>query len=124
MDEYLRYGFYVEAIIPVVTDEDINDSDNLRDVRNYAASLDVGFRSWHAFITEFYRDIPAIFEKDGEEVFLNMDVFETPCIDYWFRDFCTHVPENVTPRLRKEARQRVLVLASLLKAHKVLERRK
>ena len=117
-DQYLKYGFYVNGIISVVTEAQIIRPEFVRAVRNYAASLGVPWRSWHGFITDFYRDAPVIFVNESmNEVFLNMEVFETPSIDYWFRDFVQPVPDCVTPVVRREAKGRVIILATLMRAH-------
>ncbi|MEI9850878.1 MAG: hypothetical protein WDN24_08465 [Sphingomonas sp.] len=68
-----------------------------------------------AFIDGYYRDAPKIFvrtrKRDGErrEMYLPLvRAFDHPGIDWWFRDFCVAVPDNITPRLpRREAKLRV-----------------
>ena len=117
-DQYLKYGFYVNGIIPVVTEAQIMRPGFVRATKNYSASLGVPWRNWHGFVTDFYRDVPVIFINDRmQEVHLNMEVFETPSIDYWFRDFVKPVPDDVNPIVRREAKGRVIILATLMRAH-------
>ncbi|MEZ5692243.1 MAG: hypothetical protein R3D99_00005, partial [Altererythrobacter sp.] len=87
-DDYLEYGFLVRGIIPIVTEKELGNPEFIRRVRTYASMLGIPWRRWHTFLTDLYRDAPFIFVKDQcQEVYLNMDVFETESIDYWFRDF-------------------------------------
>ena len=52
------------------------------------------------------------------EIYLNMQEFERLHIREWFRDFCcTPCSPDVEPRVRGEAKERVRILATILKAH-------
>lgn len=90
----------------------------IHDLRGFTASLPVNFRQWRDYLANEYRDYPGmIVDADGQEVFLNMSVFELPNIEYWFRDFaCTPCSPSITPRLRVEACERVQVMATILRA--------
>ena len=118
-DEFLKYGFYVKGIVPVATERQVQNPDYVRALKNYAASLGISWRRWHQFLTDIYRDMPVIFVNDqNDEVFLDMEVFETASIDYWFRDFVKPVLPCTTPIVRKEAKARVVVFASLMCAYR------
>ena len=117
-EDYLKYGFYVRGMVPVVTERQVQCPENIRALRNYAASLGKPWRKWHEFLIDFYRDAPFIFVNGRqEEVFLDIEVFETESIDYWFRDFVKPVPPCSRTTVRKEAKSRVAVFASLMRAH-------
>ncbi|MEI9849874.1 MAG: hypothetical protein WDN24_02230 [Sphingomonas sp.] len=124
MDEYLKYGFFAEGIIDVLTAEEMSDPETIRWIKNTAAGMEIPFRKWLAFIDGYYRDAPKIFvrtrKRDGErrEMYLPLvRAFDHPGIDWWFRDFCVAVPDNITPRLpRREAKLRVWVLGCLLRS--------
>jgi len=124
-DEYLRYGFYAKGIIPVVTKRDLLNQRVRRNIKNYAVGLGIPYRQWLEFLTDFYRDAPVIFvDAMGQEVFLDMSVFEDcASIDHWFRDFVVFAPEGKHVVIRKKAMGRVVVLGSLLAAHRSLRRK-
>lgn len=72
---------------------------------------------WHDHIADLYCNYKGwISGPSGEEVFLDTQVFEVAHIREWFRDFIQPVREGTTPRLRREARERVRVLATIMRA--------
>lgn len=120
-DDYLRYGFYAKGIFPVVTDRELSNPKFIREMRNYAASLDVPYMQIRDFITTWYARAPVLFHDHlDREVMINTAWLETPSFDYWARDFCKPVPMMVRPRIRIEARNRAGAFCSLLRAHKGL----
>ena len=104
--------------IALVSDKALSDPEFIRDLRSFAYGLKVSSYHWHDFLCDLYRDYPGcIINENGEEVFLDMHVFEVPSIRDWFRDFCcTPVPATITPYVRGEARERARILATILKA--------
>jgi hypothetical protein len=87
----------------------------LADVRAYLRSLKVSPGQWLDFITDAYRDGPLIVNERGEEVDLDLDQFETVS-RYWWRDQTKPLRTDVTPRVRAEAVERLLVISSILRA--------
>ena len=114
--EKLGYCRYKETTL--VTDQELSNSAFLRDVRKFANHLDMASSSWREFLADLYCQYPGcIVDASGQEVFLDMDVFEERYIREWFRDWaCTPPKESTNPRLRVEARERIRVLATILRA--------
>ncbi|WP_417449549.1 hypothetical protein [Kordiimonas sp.] len=115
----LCLGYCRKRAAKLVVDGELNNPDFIRDLRSYTSSLEVSCDQWQDYLADLYRDYPGqILDQHGREVFLDMEVFEVPNIRYWFRDWCnTPCPTNIVPRLRAEARTRVQVLATILRAH-------
>jgi len=111
-------GYCLKHQAFMATDLDINNPDFLRDLRSYVLSLGVTCDQWADYLADAYRDYAGrILDAAGQEVFLDMEVFEVPNIRYWFRDWCnTPCPETTVPRIRRETRERVRVLATILRA--------
>jgi len=103
----------------VVSDLDLQNPEYIRDVRLFAYHLNISSHAWHMYLTNLYRDYKGrIITLDGPEYYLHMDVFETPSIRDWFRGFCcTPCPSDLTPYIHGNTRERVRVLATILKAH-------
>lgn len=102
----------------LVDDASLDDAEFIRDLRAFTSSLNVNDEDWHEYLADCYRDYRGwIADQDGNEVFLDTDEFERPSIREWFRDFCcVPCPDHITPRVRQEARERVRVLATIMKA--------
>lgn len=116
----LTLGYCRRLQAQVVTDADLANPDFIRDVRAYAHSFGFGRDVWLDRLTDLYRDYPGrIVDMNGDEVTLDFEAFEQcESIADWFREFaCTPCPEDVIPRVRREAWERVRVLATILRAH-------
>jgi len=102
----------------LVSDSELSNPEFIRDVRDFARSLGVSSYHWRDFLNNLYRDYQGwIPRSDGREVFLNMRVFEFDNARNWFRDFCCRPTKNhVTPYVRREARGRAKILATILRA--------
>jgi len=120
-DTYLALGFYLAGIFRLVSDAELRDPEFIREMRNYGASLDVPYERMRDWITTFYANAPIIF-RDGKhrEIFVQTSHFEVPNFDFWARDFCTQVPDDVRPHVRREAWERTRAFTSLLRAHRAL----
>lgn len=102
----------------LVTDRELSDPAFIRRLRDDCYRLNISSYQWLDFLTDQYRDLRGcIVDERGRTVFLDMDVFEVPHIRDWFRDFCcTPCPPHITPYVRGEARERVRVLATILRS--------
>lgn len=102
----------------LVTDSELADPAFIRTLRDLCYSLNVSSYHWLDFLTDLYRDYRGcIVDEVGRTVLLDMEVFEVPHIRDWFRDFCcTPCPPNITPYVRGEAKERVRILATILRA--------
>jgi hypothetical protein len=87
-------------------------------------SLNVSSYHWLDFLTDLYRDYRGcIVDEMGRTVLLDMEVFEVPHIRDWFRDFCcTQCPPHITPYVRGEAKERVRILATIMRTLSYEER--
>ena len=104
--------------VHLVRDSEISNPDFIRDLRDFAFSLNISSYSWREHLHDLYRDYRGwIVGEDGREVFLNMRIFEFDSHRAWFRDFCcTPTSEFIKPYVRKEARGRARILATILRA--------
>ena len=102
----------------IVSDAELRNPEFVRDVRTHASRMALTRDGWLPWLENAYRDYPGmIVDASGDPVPLDLSVFETASIRDWFRDFAVReTPAHVRPRLRVEARERVLVLATLLRA--------
>jgi hypothetical protein len=121
-DYYLRYGFYVRGFHRALTARQMTDKRVIRWIKNEAARRDIPFRAWRTYLEDYLRDAPIIIirrrTRDGmwvEAPLPTYRVFE--CDDHWFEDFVRPVPMEQLPRLpRREAKLRVWVMGSILRA--------
>lgn len=113
-----RHGFCRKLACQIVTDDELNDPEFLRDVRAAALAEGVSADAWLEHVNDLYRDFRGwISDARGAEVLLDMEEFERPFIREWFRDFCcTPCAPDIKPRIRDVARERVRVLATILRA--------
>lgn len=89
----------------------------IRDVRGHMRGLGLTRDRWLPFLLDAYQDYPGlIVDTSGEEAYLDTSVFDHAGVSYWFRDMCRKLPPHVQPRLRREARERFIVTASILRA--------
>jgi len=104
--------------VHLIRESEISNPDFIRDVRNFAYTLSISSYQWRDHLYNLYRDYRGwVIGEGGQEVFLNMRILEFDHHREWFRDFCcTPVCDNITPYVRKEARGRVIILATILRA--------
>lgn len=112
------FGYCRNRQTKLVATAQVADSEYIRDLKSFARSLGVSDADWQEYISDLYRDMPGwIVGLNGSEVFLNMEEFERPSIREWFRDFLRPCPLTAQPRVRREATERVRILATILSAH-------
>ncbi|MGJ8628780.1 MAG: hypothetical protein ACSHXB_17600 [Sulfitobacter sp.] len=111
-------GFCRRLRAVIVTDRELDNSDFLRDVRNFAVSLNIKPWAWLKFLDRFYlRWYGWVSDEKGREIFFDLGEFERDHIEDWFERFCcTPCPENITPRIQARTRKRVRIVATLLRA--------
>lgn len=99
-----------------VTPEDTTPA-FIADVRSFMRNLAISRDRWVPFLDRAYCDYPGrIVDAGGEEVMLDTGVLDASGIRYWFRDLCRPMPQRVRPHLRRQAKARFLVMASILRA--------
>ena len=110
--------FIKVQLVPVTA---LRDPDYLTDLKKLMRLLSFQYQvtpeGWFEFLVILYRDYLGWIEgPDGEEIFLNLEVFDFPSRREWFRDFMRIVAGGVVPRLRKESVPRVQAIATILTA--------
>lgn len=110
----------------IISDRELSDTAFIRSVRSHAFDLRIPNRQWPDALSNFLRDYHGdIVDALGRIVELDMSHLESPegqetdeaPYARWYQDFCnTPCPPNVTPFVRKEAWERVRIIATLLRA--------
>lgn len=113
-------GYCQRIKTPHVTDDELANPEFVRDLRATAYDEGVSDSEWHDHVTDLYRDMRGwVVDEESaheNEVLLDMRNFDIPSIREWFRDWCCEpCPPEVTPRVRPEAKERVRVLATILR---------
>lgn len=111
-------GLCVENAVRFVTDAELADPKFLKGVRATARALNYSPSDWLDRIYDFYRDFDGVIvDANCDEVFLDLEVFETDHIREWFRDWiCKPMADGVRPRLRGESKERIRIIATILRA--------
>ena len=113
----LHLGYCRKRKSLIVTDRELENPEFLRDVRTTAASLDILPSEWLEQLYDWLRDYPGrIVNGAWQEMYIRTEELEAPFFREWMRNFLRPVPANVKPRLRMSARERVRVVASILRA--------
>lgn len=118
----ISLGFCPKVFSTVFSDSELSRDHFLADFRTFLVRYSFEQRllpsQWHDHLCGLYRDYRGwIKDREGSEVFLNMEVFEHPNIREWFRDFIRPISPGVHPRLRAETKERVRVFATIMRAH-------
>ena len=104
------------AIVQIVTDADLENSELVRDARTFAANIRVPRGRMLDFLADGYRDCDTIrVEAEGNRAEIDLELLERDGIEWWFKDWCKRPLPNVTPRVRVEARERARVVITLLR---------
>lgn len=112
----LLLGYCRRLNVQIVSDEALGDPEFIRDIRTFAEGLDLTRDEWKDTLSNLYRDYRGrILDASGAEIFLDMDEIERAS-PYWFREFAKAPRPGVRPRVRREAKERVRVLTTILKA--------
>lgn len=129
----LALGYCRDLKTAVVTDAELSNPEFIRDVRATAYRCGKSADGWLEFASNLYRDLTGRIvvrrcercrshwdEQDCpccKEVWLDTEELEAPCFRDWCAEWCcTPCPANVRPLVRREAWERVRVLATILKA--------
>ena len=117
----LALGYCRDLKVVQVTDTQLADPELIRDVRATAYGCGKSADGWLEYANNLYRDFRGRIVTRGcascEEVWLDMEELEAPCFRDWCAEWCCQpCPANVQPHVRKEAWERVRVLATILKA--------
>ena len=111
-------GYCNKKPVRLVTDAELSNPQFLKGVRATARALNYSPSDWLDRIYDFYRDFDGmIVDANCEEVYLDLEVFETESIREWFRDWILKpMAEGVRPRLRGESKERIRIIATILRA--------
>lgn len=116
--ECIGSGYCRNLNTRLVSDSELKNHDFVEDVRSAARALGLSPSSWRDFIYDTYRDYPGrVISANGQEAFLDLNVFETDGVREWFRDW-VYSPQQAsrTRTIRAESKERVRVIATLLRA--------
>lgn len=129
MQDRIRISWPVQALgcqCRLVDDNELQNSKFVAAVRETALQLRIPQRRWPDTLSDWYRDCTCdIVDAFGRIVDLDMSHLEYPEGEEtdeapyarWYQDFCnTPCPPSVTPFVRKEAWERVRIIATLLRA--------
>ena len=119
-------GYCHRVVTIVATDDEIKDGEFIKAVRDTAFDQQISNRGWVDALCNWLRDYPGCFKDEyGRLIDLDMSYFEYPdgeekddvAYARWFHDFCnTPCPPGSRTFVRKEARERVRIVATLLRA--------
>lgn len=111
-------GYCKKLFSHIVTDRELENPHFREDVRQFARSLNVSPTEWRDYLADLYCHYAGrIVDRNGVESFLAMEEFEVPYVREWFRDWINVEPSaSGTTRLRSESRERIRVLATILRA--------
>lgn len=116
---YLNHGYCRCRVATLVTDEELSNSEFVRDIRSHAASYHLGAEQFVLKLLNDYRDFPgAIVNDQGQEVIVALSVLEDIAARLdWVREWaCTSPPPRGRLHIRKEARERARAIATILRA--------
>lgn len=102
----------------LVTDQELANPDFIRDVKSSARSLGIMPHAWLDALSDMYCHYRGcIVDSSDREIFLDLEPLERPHIREWFRDWvCAPLESATCPRVRSESRERIRVLATILRA--------
>lgn len=102
-------------IVQIVTDEELKNPAYLKGVRDFSSRLNIPANRWLERLIDWYRDFDGfVCDHEFHVIDLNTEYLEVG--PEWYRDWVnTPVPSGVMPRLRKESKPRIRVLATILK---------
>lgn len=112
---------YCSALgVPLTTNEQINNSLFICDVRVHAFNMKIPSRRWQPMFADIYMNMIGRVRAgdfDHDEHSLNMEVLEGEHVRYWFRDTYNRLPASeLHCRVRDEARERFRVTSTLLRS--------
>mgnify|MGYP003633463004 FL=1 len=101
-----------------MTDKELANPDFIRDVKSSARRLGIMPHAWLDALSDMYCHYKGcIVDSSGLEILLDLEPLERPHIREWFRDWvCAPLDSGTYPRVRRESRERIRVLATILRA--------
>ncbi|KCZ93829.1 hypothetical protein [Hyphomonas johnsonii] len=120
--ECLIAAYCKRLVTPIFVDDELKrpffQSDLKAFLVRYTYTHGLPPSEWHEHLVDLNRDYRGWYKSgDGREVLLRLSVFEIPHIREWFRDYIQIVPNGVETRLRGESKERVRVLATIMRAY-------
>lgn len=111
-------GYCRNLTARIVSDRELANPLFVAHVRQTANELGIEASEWLEAIYDMYCEYRGcIVDAMGREIFLDLEPFEVPFIREWCRDWaCKTAKNGVRPRVRKESRERIRVLATILRA--------
>lgn len=111
-------GYCAKIAVPVLSECDLANPQIIRGIKNTAYTKRIASSDWLDYACALYRDYPGwVYDPATQrEVFIDMEPLEDAPLEWW-RDFCNKPCDpDIIPRVRREARARVIALGSILRA--------
>ena len=102
--------------VRLVTDEELMNPQFLRDIKTFASKCRIPRRSFVDWLVDGVRDADTVLvDGEGNPVEIDYDEIERDHIDLWFRDWAQRPEAHINPRVREESRERVRLVATMLR---------
>lgn len=102
--------------VRLVSDGELSDPVFLADVKTFASRLRVPRRQFVDWLVDGVRDSETcLIDSAGDPVTIEFEEIEKDNIDLWVRDWVRMPERHVAPRLRAESRERVRLVATMLR---------
>jgi len=124
-------GYCKNIVTPLVTDQELQNPEFVRDVRNFAANLNISSHRFADTLIDMFRDYRGWVSRDGKawevrtRLLYDLDTDEQinpqdikrheTKREVWFRSFASPVPQHIRPYIRVEARDRARVVSTILR---------
>lgn len=102
--------------VRLVSDAELADPVFLADVKTFASRLRIPRRRFVDWLVDGLRDTEtALLDEHGSPVEIDLEAIEHEAVEMWLKDWLRMPERHAVPRLRIEARERVRLVATLLR---------
>lgn len=116
MKDYAPERARARPFVQLVTDEELDNPELLRDVKAFARKLQVPRRRFIDWLADGVRDAETmLIDSTGSAVEIDLEALERDHIDLWFRDWIKRPADHIAPRVRAESRERVRAMVTILR---------
>ena len=124
---YLSSRSFNSRVSPFRTRQEVNELDNplwLSDAKEFIRKLQISRTKIRDYLADGLRDSKVILvELDGKRTHVEFhhleksdgDDDDSDGFEWWYKDWCKPTPPGVTPRLRREARERVRAITTIVR---------
>ena len=116
MDIPTNIGGSPSGRVCIVTDEELDDPYFLADVKTFAWKLRIPHRRFRDWFVDGVRDSEVeLVDVFGNPADFNYEEIEREHVELWFRDWAKRPARHIHPRLRRESRERIRLIATMLR---------